>query len=222
MPTAVITFDDVVRSQLNNAVPILQKHSFKATFFVCDWFCDSPIHPLKQGMFRKDLQTLHQLGFELGNHTRDHADPAKLSVEENMAQVSYVEEMFREEGLPAPSVYAYPGGPFAATAAEAVKRLGYRAARTGHPRPLDMEALDLYNLPSYLLCDDRPEGFQSVVAALKEGKSVILTYHGIPDVEHPWCNVSPEHFAQQMQLLADLGCDCPAFSDFVNQLAIHN
>ena len=60
MPTAVITFDDVVRSQLENAVPVLQKHGFKATFFVCDWFRDSRIHALKQGMDMADLKTLHQ------------------------------------------------------------------------------------------------------------------------------------------------------------------
>ena len=113
MPTAVITFDDVVRSQLENAVPVLQKHGFKATFFVCDWFRDSRIHALKQGMDMADLKTLHQLGFELGNHTKDHANPASLSVEENKAQVAYIEDLFKELQVPAPKVYAYPGAPYA-------------------------------------------------------------------------------------------------------------
>ena len=194
MPTAVITFDDVVRSQLENAVPVLQKHGFKATFFVCDWFRDSRIHALKQGMDMPDLKTLHQLGFELGNHTKNHANPASLSVEENKAQVAYIEDLFKELQVPAPKVYAYPGAPYVEKAATAVKSMGYIAARAGGNRPLDLTAL-----------------------ALKEGKTVILTYHGIPDVEHPWCNVSVEHFTEHMQRLADIGCKCPTYSELMKQ-----
>ena len=217
MPTAVITFDDVVRSQLENAVPVLQKHGFKATFFVCDWFRDSRIHALKQGMDMADLKTLHQLGFELGNHTKDHANPASLSVEENKAQVAYIEDLFKELQVPAPKVYAYPGAPYVEKAATAVKSMGYIAARTGGNRPLDLTALNLFDMPSYLLCDDHPECFDKAFAALKEGKTVILTYHGIPDVEHPWCNVSVEHFTEHMQRLADIGCKCPTYSELMKQ-----
>ena len=218
MPTAVITFDDVVRSQLENAVPVLQKHGFKATFFVCDWFRDSRVHALKQGMFMDDLKTLHQLGFELGNHTKDHANPASLSVEENMAQVAYIEELFKELEVPEPKVYAYPGGPYAEVAATAVRKMGYIAARTGGNRPLDLAALNPYDMPSYLFSDDCPDRFNEALSALKEGKNVILTYHGIPDVEHPWCNVSVEHFTEQMQRLADIGCVCPTYSEFMASL----
>ena len=202
MPTAVITFDDVVRSQLENAVPVLQKHGFKATFFVCDWFRDSRIHALKQGMDMADLKTLHQFGFELGNHTKDHVNPASLSVEENKAQVAYIEDLFKELQVPAPKVYAYPGAP---------------AARAGGNRPLDLTALNPFDMPSYLLCDDHPECFDKAFAALKEGKTVILTYHGIPDVEHPWCNVSVEHFTEHMQRLADISCKCPTYSELMKQ-----
>ena len=218
MPTAVITFDDVVRSQLENAVPVLQKHGFKATFFVCDWFCDSRVHALKQGMFMDDLKTLHKLGFELGNHTKDHANPASLSVEENMAQVAYIEDLFKELQVPAPKVYAYPGGPYAEPAATAVKSKGYIAARTGGNRPLDLATLNPFDMPSYLFCDDRPDIFEQAFEALKNGGTAILTYHGIPDVEHPWCNVSVEHFTEQMQRLADIGCVCPTYSEFMASL----
>ena len=165
-----------------------------------------------------DLKTLHQLGFELGNHTKDHANPASLSVEENKAQVAYIEDLFKELQVPAPKVYAYPGGPYAEVAATAVKSMGYIAARTGGNRPLDLAALNPYDMPSYLFSDDCPDRFDEALTALKEGKSVILTYHGIPDVEHPWCNVSVEHFTEHMQRLADIGCVCPTYSEFMKNL----
>ncbi|MBQ2337049.1 MAG: polysaccharide deacetylase family protein, partial [Victivallales bacterium] len=171
----------------------------------------------KQGMDMADLKTLHQFGFELGNHTKDHANPASLSVEENKAQVAYIEDLFKELQVPAPKVYAYPGAPYVEKAATAVKSMGYIAARTGGNRPLDLTALNPFDMPSYLLCDDHPECFDKAFVALKEGKTVILTYHGIPDVEHPWCNVSVEHFTEHMQRLADIGCKCPTYSELMKQ-----
>jgi peptidoglycan/xylan/chitin deacetylase (PgdA/CDA1 family) len=59
----VLTYDDALPSQLNNAVPQLRKAGLKATFFLT-----SDIDSLSIPRWRK----LAKQGFELGNHTVFH------------------------------------------------------------------------------------------------------------------------------------------------------
>lgn len=218
MPTAIITFDDVVASQLTNAVPVLRQHQFQATFFVCDWFSDSSVNPLQQGMKTTDLIAINRLGYEIGNHSKTHSSPGRLSVEENLAEMEAIETLCSSFNLPAPRVYAYPGGPYAQTASDAAQRKGYLAARTTGNQPLDLAHLNRFDMHSYAICDDQPEVFEQAFTALQNGLPVILTYHGTPDIQHPWVNVAPEHFAAQMQRLADLNCHCPTFTQFLRSL----
>ncbi|MEB2786164.1 hypothetical protein [Algoriphagus persicinus] len=35
----------------------------------------------------------------------------------------------------------------------------------------------------------------------KDGKIVILTIHGVPDIEHPWVNTPPQLFKEYLQYL---------------------
>lgn len=59
----VLTYDDALLSQLNNAIPQLEKAGFKATFFLTSDL-DSSTIPRWRGLAKK--------GFELGNHTLYH------------------------------------------------------------------------------------------------------------------------------------------------------
>ncbi len=49
------------------------------------------------------------------------------------------------------------------------------------------------------------EHFKKVVAQARGGKIVVLQFHGVPDVVHPWVNTPPEMFRQYMQYLKDNG-----------------
>lgn len=35
----------------------------------------------------------------------------------------------------------------------------------------------------------------------KDGKIVVLTIHGVPDIEHPWVNTPPELFREYLEFL---------------------
>src|ERR1700753_167961 len=59
----VLTYDDALESQLNNAAPQLKKAGFKATFFLT-----GDINAVTIPRWRK----LAKQGFELGNHTMFH------------------------------------------------------------------------------------------------------------------------------------------------------
>ena len=37
----------------------------------------------------------------------------------------------------------------------------------------------------------------------RNGKIVVLTIHGVPDLEHPWVNTPPELFKEYLQYLSD-------------------
>src|SRR5689334_14405737 len=66
----VLTFDDSVASHHAVVRPILKRHGFGATFFITEGFS---FRTNKQDyMTWEQIRELHDDGFEIGNHTRDH------------------------------------------------------------------------------------------------------------------------------------------------------
>src|SRR5881397_2575263 len=69
-PLVVLTFDDSVASHYSVVRPILKRYGFGATFFITEGFS---FRTNKQDyMTWEQIRELHQEGFEIGNHTRDH------------------------------------------------------------------------------------------------------------------------------------------------------
>src|ERR1051326_541199 len=67
--TVVLTFDDAVKSQLTAVAPLLKQNGFGATFFISHgWMTDR-----EHFMSWADVAKLHEMGFEIGNHTWTHA-----------------------------------------------------------------------------------------------------------------------------------------------------
>jgi translation elongation factor EF-1alpha len=59
---------------------------------------------------------------------------------------------------------------------------------------------------------------QSVKALSRDGKIAVLTFHGVPDIKHPWVNTDPVKFAAYMQALKDSGCKVVALRDLARYL----
>lgn len=51
------------------------------------------------------------------------------------------------------------------------------------------------------------------------GKIVVLTFHGVPDLDHPWVHTPPEAFVRYMDYLRDEGCMVIAMRDLVKYVA---
>src|SRR5436189_4285452 len=66
----VLTFDDSVASHHSIVRPILKRYGFGATFFISEGF-SFPTNK-QDYMTWGQIRMLHQDGFEIGNHTRDH------------------------------------------------------------------------------------------------------------------------------------------------------
>ena len=68
--TVVLTFDDAVKSHRTFVAPLLKEMEFRATFFVSHRWMDDR----ENFMTWQEIAELHQMGFEIGNHTWTHGD----------------------------------------------------------------------------------------------------------------------------------------------------
>jgi peptidoglycan/xylan/chitin deacetylase (PgdA/CDA1 family) len=102
----VLTLDDAVKSHRTFVAPLLRELGFQATFFVTHLWMDDA----EYFMSWRDIGELHQMGFEIGNHSWTHAD---FSVPRNAArlagELALVENELKKVNVPKPVSFAYSG-----------------------------------------------------------------------------------------------------------------
>ena len=54
--------------------------------------------------------------------------------------------------------------------------------------------------------------FEDALQQRRQGESIILCYHGVPDRVHPWVNVEPDTFREQMRKIAEITNDVRALN----------
>ena len=81
-----ITFDDGYRDNFDNAVPVLERLSLPATFFVVSQWIGSNVVPWwglngarHTWMTWDHVRELRKRGFEIGSHTRTHSDLGSIT-----------------------------------------------------------------------------------------------------------------------------------------------
>lgn len=197
----VLTFDDVPASQYSVVAPLLKEFGFKATFFVCEFqpnFSDSSLY-----MNWRQIQALDKMGFEVANHTQTHANVSKLSQSEFNEQLTYIEEKCDSLGIAKPINFAYPGYGLDAQALEFLKAKEYVFARAGGGRAYDPLTDHPYLIPSWATDETNKAEIMKAFDQAKDGKIVLLTIHGVPDIEHPWVNTPPELFREYLEYLRE-------------------
>jgi peptidoglycan/xylan/chitin deacetylase (PgdA/CDA1 family) len=125
----VLTFDDSLLSQYQNAVPVLSDVGVPAVFFVLPGFADG-VH---RYMGTPQLQAIAAAGFDVDLHTCNHANLPLLARRNLMAMFAELEDCrhILEDIIDEPVDYlAYPSGAYDATVLDAVNRFGFRAAFT--------------------------------------------------------------------------------------------
>lgn len=196
----VLTFDDAPASHYSIVAPLLKEHGFNATFYVCEFppnFADSSKY-----MNWRQIQALDRMGFDVANHTRTHAHVDNLNKEEIKAQLGYIENKCEALGIPKPSSFAYPAYDISEACFEVLAEKGYDFARAGGKRAYNPEKDHPYLIPSWATNEDNKDEIMTALKEAKDGKIVVLTVHGVPDVEHPWVNTPPALFGEYLDYLS--------------------
>jgi peptidoglycan/xylan/chitin deacetylase (PgdA/CDA1 family) len=219
----VLTFDDASKSHYTVARPLLKEYKFGASFFVTEGW-DFATNK-KDYMSWDEIAQLHQDGFEIGNHTRDHMSVTAKTVRDLAAQVRAINARCKEHGIPEPTSFAYPGNAIAKEGLPILKELGIRFARRGgapeYPYKEGHGFAYEPGLDHPLLIptagDARPgwtlDDLKRAVSQAKHGRIAVLQFHGVPDTAHDWVSTPKEQFVAYMKHLADERCTVIAIRD---------
>lgn len=214
----VLTFDDSVASQATIVAPLLKKYGFGATFFITEGF-DFATNKT-QYMTWEQIKGLHDAGFEIGNHTRRHQAVNGQNEVQLDADTTYIEEQCAAHQIPKPTSFCYPGYATSTVAVQVLRRKGYLFARAGGARPFDPAKDEPLLMPQVF--DSKPgvkfEQFVAAIAQARDGKIAVLTFHGVPDVQHPWVNTEPAIFEKYLEHLKEQGCTVIAVRDMAKYL----
>lgn len=209
----VLTFDDSVASHATFVAPLLKQHGFGATFFITEGF--EFLTDKEHYMTWQQIKALHDDGFEIGNHTRRHAAVPRQTPAQLEADIAHIEERCEQHGIPRPTSFCYPGYRTNSVALRVLSRRGYRFARAGGARAFDPAKDHPLLLPQAF--DGKPEStlaqFKAAVARARDGRIAIMTFHGVPDIKHPWVNTDPAKFVSYLRHLKEAGCKVIALRD---------
>jgi len=225
----VLTFDDGVKSQATFVAPLLNRYGFGATFFITEAHKFTKDWKNKHYMTWKEVKKLHEAGFEIGNHTGHHIGVRSQSKEEFLADLEQIEKRCKEHGIPVPKTFCYPGYSFSRMAVEVLAEKGYLFARRGVAPEFPYSDKGDRG-PAYDPTEDHPllipttgssgpnwtfEDFVWAVKQARDGKIAVLTFHGVPDLDHPWVHTDCAIFEKFMKYLYDNGYTVIAMHDLV-------
>lgn len=209
--TVVLTFDDAVKSHYTVVAPLLKEFGFRATFFISQKWMDDPQYFLTWD----EVARIHKLGFEIGNHSWTHSDFGTAESGPKLgAELEQVEKELAKVGVPKPVSFAWCGNNFGPESVAVLQQRGYKIARRGMQPEIPYGKINVG--PSVDVQKHHPllipttgdaypdwtfEHFKKVLASAQPNEIVVLQFHGVPDVKHPWVHTPPEAFREYMKYL---------------------
>jgi peptidoglycan/xylan/chitin deacetylase (PgdA/CDA1 family) len=198
----VLTFDDAAVSHATYVAPLLKKYGFGGTFFVCE-FREPPFSDKTKYMSWAQIQGLHRLGFEVGSHTLTHQHVNKLSRPQLAAELDSLEARCHSWHIPRPVTFAYPAYDTHPNATALLPERGYLFARAGGGRAYNPATDHPMLVPSVNIAGTDTAKVLSAIRQAHDGRIVVLTVHGVPDVAHAWVTLEPALFELYLNYLRD-------------------
>lgn len=153
----IITFDDGLASQYQNAWPILKNYGLKTTFFIFT----NPIGKNDNYLSWEQVKELADAGSEIGVHGHYHLFWDKISDSELSREIVVSQELIESKiGRPI-SAIAYPFGQYNDKVVQTVQAAGYLVGRdiiNGRSH----RSKDLFKLKAYFITNDFNR-FKSIV-----------------------------------------------------------
>ena len=207
--TVVLTFDDACRSHATFVAPLLKEYGFGGSFYITtafgfktrkDWY-----------MTWEQIKAMHDMGFEIGNHTFNHQSSTAVLPRQYIRSVEVLEQDFEKHGIPPSTTFCYPMSRVNPNVHSFLRENGYLLARGGSPfdsrtrRPYDPLRDSPLHVPAFAISDGQlkkqPDLFSSLAKQARNGKIVVFTFHGVPDEEHPGVGTGQEKFKELMEYL---------------------
>ena len=103
----VLTFDDGNKSDFTNVPKVLKKFGFGATFYITEGldFLKKPQNYISWD----EVRQLHDMGYEIGNHTQHHRNVSQLEPEEFASSLAHIDKRCSENKITKPVTFCYPG-----------------------------------------------------------------------------------------------------------------
>ncbi len=200
---AVIMFDDGWLSPYSNALPILDRYGYKASFAIYPKAIDGQYGGY---MSWAQIENLSATGHDIESHTYSHVDLTHLTATRLPKELVESKQVLESHGIQAGAlIYPEGYGVDNATVKQAVKDAGYLIARGTDDGMVNLNntKIDYYALNAYpILNSTNLPYFESFIDEVHGSNIAIIIYHKIDanaatDVEA----VSPSNFAEQMNYL---------------------
>lgn len=126
--SVVITFDDGHESNLTVATPILQRHDFKAEFFITVDFVNRP-----RFMSWQQLRELHDAGMSVQSHGLYHQPMTEVPEDQLAAELRLARQRIEDTTKAPVNYFAIPGGFVDERVYRAASSAGFRAVCNSEP-----------------------------------------------------------------------------------------
>ena len=165
----------------------------------------------------KEVSELHNMGFEIGNHSWHHWDFSQPKTADMLeGELGLVNWELMQVGVPKPVSFAWNGNGFGPEAVAVLEKEGYKFARRGKQPEIpygELKAGPGYDPGKHhpllipTTCDGYPDmdldHFIKVLGSVEKDEIAVLQFHGVPDTAHPWVNTSQNKFRQYMNYLKE-------------------
>lgn len=207
----VLTFDDAPASHATVVAPILKAHGFGGTLYVCNF--DSFKTRKDWYQTYRQMNAMHADGLEIGNHTYGHGG--------GLENYLRMEDEVMANGGPKMTTVCWPIYQVVWPIIPGLIANGYTFGRGGHERPYRPTVDNPFDVPSFSVTDGLSmENFVKKVQQACQGRVVVLTFHGVPDMEHPPVSLEPAIFKVMMQYLKDNNYQCIAMRDMAKYVDV--
>ena len=199
----VLTFDDACESHASFVGPVLKKLGFGGSFYISEF--EKTFSNKTQYMTWEQIKSLDALGLEVGNHTLLHQ--GTKSPEEFTRQTAAIEEHCLSNNIPKPTTFCWPFYQVQEKEYTTLYKRGYLFARGGHERVYKPTIDSPFDVPSFSISNDYfdkdKDIFYKAVKQATAGQIVVLTFHGVPDLEHSFAGTEQKQFTEYMKYLKD-------------------